>query len=194
MRSRTWVVLSALLSIAISSGTVHIATAEVLPAGTVVHVRTTQPIAAESTAVGMRFGAIVDDPVVEAGGRIIIPRGAPATLEAVSVEQSSNLKGRDRITLKVRAIRIGGSTYPVTTSRVELKGPSEGKRAARKIGGGAGLGAAVGGIFGGGSGAAIGAVAGGATGAAVAGSGKTRLNIPAETRLQFRLDAPLRIQ
>jgi hypothetical protein len=82
----------------------------------------------------------------------------------------------------------------VSSSNVELKGHSEGKRAARKIGAGAGVGAVVGGLLGGGTGAVGGAIAGGTTGAVVAGSGKTHLSVPAETRLQFRLEGPVRIQ
>ena len=55
--------------------------------------------------------------------------------------------------------------------------------------GGAGLGAVIGGIAGGGTGAAIGAVAGAATGAIMSNSGTEHLKIPAETRLQFKLDS-----
>jgi hypothetical protein len=110
------------------------------------------------------------------------------------VERSSSLKGRDRITLKALSLDIGRRTYPVSTSDVELRGPNEGKRAAWKIAGGAGIGAALGGLIGGGTGAAIGASAGGATGAVVASSGKTHLSVPPETPLQFRLKASMPIQ
>jgi hypothetical protein len=189
MWPRTWFALCGLLLLTIAP---RIAAAQVIPAGTIVNVRTTQPIAADYSQPGMRVTAIVDDPV-SVDGRILVPRGAKATLEVVHVEQSSTMKGRDRITLKLHALHVNGYAYPVATSRVELKGPSEGKRAARKIVGGAGIGAAVGGIFGGGTGAAVGATMGGATGGVVAGSGKTHLNVPAETRLQFRLTGATRI-
>ena len=56
-----------------------------------------------------------------------------------------------------------------------------------------GIGAAVGGLLGGGTGAAIGATAGAGTGVAVAGSGKTRLRVPAETVLRFQLNGSARI-
>jgi hypothetical protein len=81
----------------------------------------------------------------------------------------------------------------VSTNSVELKGPSEGKRAVRKGIAGAGIGAAVGGLLGGGTGAAIGATAGAGTGVAVAGSGKTHLRVPAETVLRFQLNGSARI-
>ena len=187
MRPRTWLILFGLLLSTIGAYPADASAAQIVPAGTILNVRTTQSISADASQPGTRLRGIVDDPVA-VDGRIVIPRGAEATLEVVGVEQSSNLKGRDRITLRVRSIRMGGSRYPVSTSYVELKGRSEGKRAARKVAGGAGIGAVVGGLLGGGAGAAIGATAGGTTGLAVAGSGKSRLIVPAETVLQFRLN------
>jgi hypothetical protein len=186
------VVLSTLL-LAICSSITSAAGASIVPAGTILNVRTTQPITADSSQAGMTVTGVVDDPVA-LDGRVVIPRGAIATLEVVNVERSSNMKGRDRITLKVHSIQTESGTYPVATSHVELKGPSEGKRAARKVIGGAGIGAAVGGILGGGTGAAIGATTGGGTGAVIAGSGKTHLVVPAETLLQFRLSTAMRVE
>jgi hypothetical protein len=192
MRPRAWFVVLSVFVLTIGSRTASLTGAATLPAGTILNVRTTQPLDADSAHVGMKVTALVDDPV-EVGGQIVVPRGTPTTLEVVAVEQSSNMKGRDRITLKMYSLHVGERSYPVGTSYVELKGPSEGKKAARKIVGGAGIGAAVGGIFGGGTGAAIGAATGGGTAAAITGSGKTHLNVPAETRLQFRLNTATRI-
>jgi hypothetical protein len=165
-----------------------------LPAGTGLNIRTTQGITADASHVGMRVTGVVDDPVTDASGRAVIPRGTPAMLEVVDVQRSSNLKGRDRVTFKALSVHVDGIGHAIATSRVEVKGPSEGKRAARKIGGGAGVGALFGGLVGGGTGAIVGATAGGATGAIVAGSGKTHLIVPAETRLHFSLSAPVRIR
>ena len=189
MRPRAFsVVLGSLLILLIATSTslAQRSGVSIVPTGTVLNVRTTQPIAAASTQVGMTFSGVVDDPVFVAG-QLAIPRGAIATLEVVNVEQSSNMKGRDRITFKVHSIQTNSGTYAVASNQVEAKGHSEGKRAAQKVIGGAGIGAALGGIVGGGTGAAIGAAAGGGTGAAISGSGKTHLVVPAETLLQFRL-------
>ena len=175
------------------ASTRHSAFAAVVPDGTAMNIRTTHPITADASHVGMKVDGVVDDPVTDASGGVIIPRGAPATLEIIAVHRSSNLKGRDRMTLKVLSVAVSGRSYTVATSTVEVKGPSEGKRAAWKIGGGAGIGAAVGGLLGGGTGALVGATAGGTTGAIVAGSGKTHLIVPAETRLHFRFAGPARI-
>jgi hypothetical protein len=186
------VVLITLL-LGICSSISHAAGASIVPAGTVLNVRTTQPIAADSSQPGMTVTGVVDDPIA-VNGEIVIPRGAIAMLEVVNVERSSNMKGRDRITFKVHSIQTDSGTYPVATSQVELKGSSEGKKAAKKVIGGAGIGAALGGILGGGTGAAIGATTGGGTGAVIAGSGKTHLVVPAETLLQFRLFTAMRVE
>ena len=186
------VVLGTLI-LAISSSMAYAAGASIVPAGTVLNVRTTQPMAADEVQPGMTVTAVVDDPVA-VDGHVVIARGAIATLEVVNVERSSNMKGRDRITFKVHSIQTESGTYPVATSQVELKGSSEGKKAAKKVLGGAAIGGALGGIFGGGTGAAIGAATGGGTGAAITGSGKTHLVVPAETLLQFRLSTATRVE
>jgi hypothetical protein len=164
-----------------------------VPAGTKLNVRLTQAIDVDASQAGMKFKALVDDPVM-IGGAIVIPRGASATVQAASVQQSGKMKGSDKISLKLNSIGFGGMVYEVASDYVETKGKGEGKRTARKIGGGAGLGAIVGGIAGGGSGAAIGAAVGGATGAAVAAGGEEHLKLPAETRLQFQLSAAVAIR
>ena len=164
-----------------------------VPAGTAINVRLTEGIDVDASQAGQKFKGVVDDPV-SVGGSIVIPRGASAVIQSVQVQQSGNMKGSDKITVKLNAIGFGGMMYEVATSYVESKGKGEGKKTARKIGGGAGLGAIVGGIAGGGEGAAIGAAIGGVTGAAVAAGGEEHLKLPAETRLQFQLTSAVNIQ
>ena len=190
---RTLPVVLSTLFFVICSSIVYAAGASIVPAGTSLNVRTTQPIAADSAQPGMTITGVVDDPVA-VDGQIVIPRGAIARLEVVNVERSSNLKGRDRVTFKVRSIETRSGTYPVSTNQAEFRGRSEGKRTAGKVIGGAAAGAAIGGLLGGGTGAAIGATAGGGTGAVVAGSGKAHLVVPAETLLQFRLSTSMRVE
>lgn len=164
-----------------------------VPAGSTVNVRLTQAIDVDASQTGMKFKALVDDPVM-IGGAIVIPRGAAAILQAVNVEQSGKMKGSDKISLKLHSIGFGGKVYEVVTAYVETKGKGEGQKTAKKVGGGAGLGAIVGGVAGGGKGAAIGAAVGGVTGAAVASGGEEHLKLPAETRLAFQLSAAVNIQ
>ena len=164
-----------------------------VPAGTALNVRLTQGIDVDASQTGMKFKALVDDPVM-IGGSIVIPRGASAVVQAASVQQSGKMKGSDKISLKLNSVGFGGYVYEVATGYVETKGKGEGKKTARKVGGGAGLGAIVGGIAGGGSGAAIGAAIGAGTGAAISAGGEEHLKLPAETRLTFQLTAAVTIR
>jgi hypothetical protein len=166
--------------------------AVVVPAGTKINVRLTQPIDVDLAHAGQTFKARVDDPVT-IDGRVVIPREAAAVLQAVRVEQSGEFKGSDSVSLKMNAISFGGQRYQVATEYATAAGKGEGKRTARKVGGGAGLGALVGGIAGGGEGALIGAAVGAFAGTAVAASGEEHLKLDAEARLQFTLSASVRV-
>jgi hypothetical protein len=188
-----WRVILIGLVMTIGSGTTYAARTEVLPAGTMMNIRMTHPIFANSTWVGMRVPAIIDNPLFDAGGRKIVPRGSPATLEVINVRRASNTRGRDRIMLKVESVHVGRRSFAVATNHIEIQGRSEGRRTARRVVGGLAGGAAIGGMLGGGAGAAVGAATGGTTGAIVSGSGRRNTAAGAETLLRFRLAAPVRI-
>ena len=73
-----------------------------------------------------------------------------------------------------------------------MKGKGEGGNTAKKVVGGAGLGALIGGIAGGGKGAGIGALAGAGAGTAISAAKKgEQISIPSETLLEFRLQQPV---
>lgn len=165
----------------------------IIPTGTLLRVRTIDPIDVDASKAGAKYQASLDDPVMF-GGAVEIPRGADVVLQAVKVQQSGRMKGSDLIQLKVISIKVHGTSYPVVSSVAESKGGSEGKSTAKKTLGGAGLGAIIGGIAGGGKGAAIGAAAGGTGGAILSASGQQHLKIPPETRLEFTLQASLKVQ
>jgi hypothetical protein len=152
-----------------------------------------EAIEVDAAKTGQSFKALLDDPVM-IGGKVVLPRGAPFVLQAAKVEQAGKFKGSDNIVLKANSFSLGGRKYDIVTTQVESKSGGEGKKTTRKVAGGAGLGAVIGGIAGGGTGAAIGAVAGGATGAVVASQGTASLKLPAETRLQFTLNAAVTVQ
>jgi|SRR5262252_8645347 len=175
------------------SGTAQAARTNFLPAGTSLNVRTTHPIFASHSWIGMQVPAVVDDPVFDPNGRMVIPRGSAATLEVIGLNRASNTRGRDRITLKVRSVHVGRRSYAVNTNVIELTGRSEGRRTGRRVAGGAIGGAAVGGMLGGGTGAAVGAATGGTTGAIVSGSSRRNTTVGPESRLHFRLSSPVRI-
>ena len=164
-----------------------------IPTGTVLNVLLSEAIEVDAAKTGQTFKALLDDPVM-IGGKVVLPRGAPFVLQAAKVEQAGRFKGSDNIVLKANAFSLGGRKYDIVTAQVESKSGGEGKKTTRKVAGGAGLGAVIGGIAGGGTGAAIGAVAGGATGAVVASQGTASMKLPAETRLQFTLNAAVTVQ
>ena len=165
----------------------------IIPAGTAFRVRTLDPIDVDATKAGMKFRGTMDDPIMLSGD-VIVPRGADVVLVAAKVDQGGRFKGSDLIELKVNSISSKGRSYPVVTSLAQAKTDGEGKKTARKVVGGTGLGAIIGGIAGGGTGAAIGALSGAAAGTAVAAAGKPHLKIAAETRLEFQLLADWKIQ
>jgi hypothetical protein len=159
----------------------------VVPAGTIITVRTIDNIDSTQTSAGQRFRASIDDPVV-VGNQVIIPRGADCTVQVAQVQENKELA------VKLYDVTIGGKPYDVAANyaQLEAQGTSKTKKGVRRGALLGGLGAAVGGIAGGGTGAAIGAVSGvglGAISGAMA-KGKT-LKVPAETRLTFQLRSPL---
>jgi hypothetical protein len=167
--------------------------AVLIPTGTPLRVRTIDNIDVDGSKAGTKYRASLDDPIM-VGGAVVIPKGADAILQAVNVQQSGKMKGSDLIQLKVISVSVRGTAYPVVSSIAESKGGSEGKATARKTLGGAGLGALVGGIAGGGTGALIGTAAGAGAGAIVSASGQQHLKIPPETRLEFTLQADLKVK
>jgi hypothetical protein len=159
----------------------------VIPAGTIINVRTIDNIDSTQTSAGQRFRASIDDPVV-VGNQVIIPRGANCTVQIAQVQENKELA------LKLYDVTVGGKAYDVAANYAQLEatGTSKTKKGVRRGALLGGLGAAIGGIAGGGSGAAIGAVSGVGLGAisATMAKGKT-LNVPSETRLSFQLRSPL---
>jgi hypothetical protein len=164
-----------------------------LPSGTMLPVRLTEAIDVDSAQAGKTFKSVLDDPIM-IDGAVVVPRNTVVMLQATGVEQAGKMKGADKITLKANSMAFGGNKYEIVTAYVEQKGAGEGKKTTRKVAGGAGLGAIVGGIAGGGTGAAIGALAGGATGAIMSSQGTEHLKLPAETRLQFQLSSAVTVK
>jgi hypothetical protein len=136
---------------------------------------------------GDRFSGVLISPVV-VQGRTLIPRGARVEGVVRSSSPSGRLKGRAVLALGLRGIEIHGAMTPVATDSVVRSSGGHKRRNFTLIGGGAGLGALIGGLAAGGRGALIGAGAGaaaGTTGAAL--SGRKQVRIPAESVLVFHL-------
>jgi hypothetical protein len=104
-------------------------------------------------------------------------------------------KGGAVLRLKLDSVEVHGKEHRVETSALVRSAKGKGKRTAAMAGGGAGLGALIGGLAGGGKGAAIGAIAGGGAGTAGAAfTGNKDIVLPAESALSFKLEQPLEIK
>lgn len=161
-----------------------------LSAGSEVKVRTDTAIPAQP-AIGKTYTATVADDVLDNSGAVAIPRGSRARLVA---ERSPD--GKDTI-LDLRSVTVGGRQYQLTAAGGKSGAPGglgANKRTAKYVGGGAAVGAILGGLLGGGKGAAIGAIVGGAGGAgAQVYTGKKKA-LPAETQLTYKLAQDLTLR
>jgi hypothetical protein len=170
------------------------AEAKVVPAGQHIVVRLNQAVGSKISTPGQAFSATVTQPV-EINGKVAIPANAEATGTVVEAVPRGRFKGGARLRLALNSLRFGGNTYNVEAAAVTQSMQGKGKRSAVAIGGGAGLGALIGGLAGGGKGAAIGAVAG--AGAGTAGAvftGNKDIVLPAESALSFKLTQPLEVK
>lgn len=166
----------------------------VVPAGTVLTVRLVDAVGSKISQPGQAFTATVADPVT-VDGKTIIPAGANASGTVVDAKPLGRFKGAASLQLKLTLVTVNGAALPVDTSSVVRTATGKGKRTAGMIGGGAGLGALIGGLAGGGKGAAIGAVAGAGAGTAgTAFTGNKDIVLPAESALTFKLEQPLEVK
>ena len=165
-----------------------------IPSGTVLSIRMVDSVDSERDYVGQTFKASLDEPVVDPGGRTLVPRGADVVVKLVDDVQSGKIEGRTVLTLDIVSLRVNGREVDVDTTAITEQSSSRTARSGKVIGGTAALGAIIGAIAGGGKGAAIGAGAGAGAGtvAQVATKGQ-RVRIPSETRLTFTLQQPVRL-
>jgi hypothetical protein len=164
--------------------------AVVVPAGTVLTVRLGQAVGSKISETGQAFSATVAKAVV-VGTDTAIPEGASASGTVTDAKPLGRFKGGAVLSLKLNSV----ADLPVETSALVRTQAGKGKRTAAMIGGGAGLGALIGGLAGGGKGAAIGAVAGAGAGTAgTAYTGNKDIVLPAESAISFKLEQPLEIR
>jgi hypothetical protein len=165
-----------------------------VPAGKVLTVRLADEVGSKVSQPGQTFGGSLAR-AVEVEGQVVIPAGTRVQGEVVDAKAMGHFAGGALLELKLDSIHVNGEQLPVETATVTETTKGKGKRTGVLIGGGAGVGAAIGAIAGGGKGAAIGALAGG--GAGTAGSaytGNKEIVLPAESAVAFTLRAPLRIR
>jgi hypothetical protein len=166
----------------------------VVPAGTVLTVRLGQSVGSKISPAGQTFTATVASAVM-ADGKEAIPAGATASGTVVDAKPLGRFKGGAVLQLRLTSINVKGSDRSISSSSVTRTETGKGKRTAVMAGGGAAVGALIGGLAGGGKGAAIGALAGGGAGTGGAAfTGNKGIVLPAESALSFKLEQPLEVK
>ena len=166
----------------------------VIPAGKVLTVRLGQAVGSKISQPGESFTASLAS-AVEVNGETAIPAGAQASGTVVDAKPLGRFKGGAVLSLRLTSIHVHGTNREVETSAVVRTLKGKGKRTAVMVGGGAGLGALIGGLAGGGKGAGIGALAGAGAGTAgTAFTGNKEIVLPAESALSFKLERSLEVK
>lgn len=163
----------------------------VVPAGTVLTIRTGQALSSKTSQAGQTFLATLAQPV-SVEGRKALPAGATVKGTVVSAKAKGKIKGEGELSLTLSSISVGDHTYEMSTNTISSTQKGKGKRTAATTGGGAAGGALIGGLAGGGKGAGIGALVGAGAGfIGGAMTGNKQVEIPAESALTFTLAEPL---
>jgi hypothetical protein len=162
-----------------------------VPTGTKVLIQLVDPINSETSKAGATFVAILDEPIL-VNEIEVAPRGADVRGRITTANDAGRIAGSAELGLELTQLYINGIPYAMSTSEYSEAGKSRTGQTVQRAGIGAGVGAIIGAIAGGGKGAAIGAGVGAGAGTAsqVLTKGE-KLNIPAETKLEFTLRTPL---
>ena len=164
-----------------------------VPAGTVITVRLVDGVSSKHNRPGDTFQGTLEEPLA-AEGLVVAERNANVFGRVVDTQKSGRVSGRAEMALELDRLQtVGGEVRIASDTMIRRADASKGKDAA-KVGIMAGIGAAIGAIAGGRKGAGVGAAAGGAagTGTVLATRGKP-VEFPPESRLTFRLRAPITV-
>lgn len=159
-------------------------------AGKDVSVRITETLNAKTANVGDPFSGVLSAALTTAKGETVFAKGTPVAGTVVSARGQGRFKGAGILAIELSTI----GNQQVSASEFVATEKGKGKRSAALIGGGAGLGALIGGLAGGGKGALIGGLVGGGAGTAGAGmTGNKPLLIESESIVTFELTQPITI-
>jgi hypothetical protein len=166
----------------------------VIPAGTTLRLTLQSAVASDSSQVEDTVRAELRQPVSVEGERVL-PAGTEVVGTVTDVQRSGRVKGRAQIAYRFNSLRTAGERYDIRTSPLSHTAAATKGEDAKKIGIGAGAGAALGAILGGGDGAAKGAAIGGAggTGVVLATRGK-EVHVGPGAEVNTKLTAPLTVR
>jgi hypothetical protein len=166
----------------------------VVPAGTTLTISLGSAIGSKISQAGQSFSGTLSNSIT-VDGRTAIPAGAAVAGVVTDAKPLGRFAGGASLSAKLTSINIKGVDTAIETSAVTDTAKGKGKRTAVMAGGGAALGALIGGLAGGGKGAAIGAVAGGGAGTGGAAfTGNKDIVLPAESALSFKLEQSLTVK
>ncbi len=162
-----------------------------VPAGSTVVIRTKEAIQAVDAAPGRFFSAEITQPVLNQRGEVLIPRGSQAVIDVV--QSRGRGAAAQALALALRSVTVDGDRYVVRTLTeteplTDEMGAGYHRRAGMMIGGGALLGTFVGVVA---DGEETTLHSGSGAGVIVAGE---TIDVPSQTLLNFRLDAPMMLQ
>jgi len=161
-----------------------------IPAGQSLLVRMIDGVDSSKNHVGDVFHASLETDLY-ANNMLVARKGTDIYGRLAEAQQAGHLAGSAELQLELIRVVIDGRDYPLVSSDYSLKGKGRGSDTAKKVGGGAVVGAIIGAIAGGGKGAAIGAGVGSAAGAGVQVFTRgQQVKVPSETLLEFRLQQP----
>ncbi len=159
----------------------------VIPTGTTLTIRLGETLTTKTASAGQAFHGTLTR-AVSVGGQEVIASGANVSGEITDAKSPGKFKGEGILSVRLTSVEIQGKSYDVSTSTVSQVVKGKGKRSLILGGGGAAVGALIGGLAGGGKGAGIGALAGGGAGTAGAAyTGNKEPTFAAETALSFKL-------
>ena len=159
-----------------------------LNAGMLIPVRLLDSLSSERNHAGDSFAATLYRELV-ANGFVIAERGARVEGRVTAADRYARILSLELISVHT----LDNQDVPIQTERFDKQNEPDRNRAVAEIGAGVVIGAMVGGIAAGGKGAVIGAGAGGGVGAGDVVLTRKPTSLPSETRLTFRLRAPITI-
>src|SRR5262249_40551717 len=107
-----------------------------IPSGTLLNVRTSEPLDSRRAQVGTMFQATVASALYQ-GNVLRIPRGAVLTGQVVGLKKPGDLAGKSGLQLQITALNLSGQTYSLATDAWTGEGPGKGGYSAANTAGGA---------------------------------------------------------